>query len=53
MKLSINGKNLISFIKNIESVLEKLCEKSILFLNKEKKQFNEERKKSTVALHVE
>lgn len=37
MKLSINGKNLILFLKNIEAVLEKLCEKSIAFLNKGKK----------------
>jgi hypothetical protein len=36
MKLSINGKNLIGFIKNIEMILGKLCEKSIAFLKDDK-----------------
>jgi hypothetical protein len=44
MKLSINGKNLILFIKNIETVLEKLCERSIVFLSKEKKQLDRDGK---------
>lgn len=34
MKLSINGKNLIFFIKNIETILQKLCQRSNIFLNK-------------------
>ena len=36
MKLSINGKNLIGFIKNIDMILDKLCEKSIKFLKNDK-----------------
>lgn len=54
MKLSINSKNLILFIKNIETVLEKLCEKCIMFLNKEKKEFDEDLKdKRTQSVQVE